>query len=74
MDRQIGVHNTNLTVTLSLLEASVRHMVPRFVFSSFAAVYGDTGGEPAREDMNPRPMSHYAVQKEASEHYCHVYH
>lgn len=74
LDRPIEVHNTNLTATLALLEASVRHKVPRFVFSSSAAVYGDTGGEPAREDMTPKPMSHYAVQKLASEHYCQVYH
>jgi len=74
LDRPIEVHNTNLTATLALLEAAVRHKVPRFVFSSSAAVYGDTGGEPAREDMIPKPMSHYAVQKLASEHYCQVYH
>ena len=74
LDRPIEVHNTNLTATLALLEASVRHKVPRFVFSSSAAVYGDGGGEPAREDMAPKPMSHYAVQKLASEHYCQVYH
>jgi len=73
LDRPIEVHNTNLTATLALLEASVQHKVPRFVFSSSAAVYGDTGGEPAREDMIPKPMSHYAVQKLASEQYCHVY-
>lgn len=74
LDRPIEVHNTNLTTSLALLEASVRHKVKRFVFSSSAAVYGDTGGEPAREDMIPKPMSHYAVQKLASEHYCHAYH
>ena len=74
LDRPIEVHNTNLTATLALLEAAVRHKAPRFVFSSSAAVYGDTGGEPAREDMIPKPMSHYAVQKLASEHYCQVYH
>ncbi len=74
LDRPIEVHNTNLTSTLALLEASVRNKVRRFVFSSSAAVYGDTGGEPAREDMTPKPMSHYAVQKLASEQYCQVYH
>ena len=73
LDRPIEVHNTNLTATLALLEASVGHKVRRFVFSSSAAAYGDTGGEPAREDMTPKPMSHYAVQKLASEHYCQVY-
>lgn len=74
LDRPIEVHNANLTATLALLQASVRHKVKRFVFSSSAAVYGDTAGEPAREDMIPNPMSYYAVQKLACEHYCHVYH
>jgi nucleoside-diphosphate-sugar epimerase len=73
LDRPIAVHDINLTTTLILLEAAARHGVRRFVFSSSAAVYGDTGGEPAREDMKPNPLSHYAVQKLASEHYCAVY-
>lgn len=73
IDRPLAVHEANLTATLSLLESAVAHRVPRFVFSSSAAVYGDTGGQPAREDMMPRPLSHYAVQKLACEHYCGVY-
>ena len=73
IDRPLVVHNANLTATLSLLESAVAHRVPRFIFSSSAAVYGDTGGIPAREDMTPFPLSHYAVQKLACEHYCRVY-
>ena len=73
LDKPLGVHDINLTMTLGLLEAAVRHKVKRFVFSSSAAVYGDTAGRPAREDMTLRPLSHYAVQKLASEHYCGVY-
>lgn len=73
LSKPLEVHDTNLTMTLKLLEAASHHKVRKFVFSSSAAVYGDTGGQPAREDMNPRPMSHYAVQKLASEYYCDVY-
>jgi UDP-glucose 4-epimerase len=73
LDKPLEVHDINLTMTLALLEAAVRHKVKRFVFSSSAAVYGDTAGQAAREDMTPRPLSHYAVQKLASEHYCGVY-
>jgi UDP-glucose 4-epimerase len=73
LDRPVEVHDENLTTTLALLEAARRHGVKRFVFSSSAAVYGDTNGEPAREDMKPNPLSHYAVQKLASEDYCRVY-
>jgi nucleoside-diphosphate-sugar epimerase len=72
--RPLDVHHCNLTSTLLLLEAARRSGVRRFVFSSSAAVYGDTGGLPAHEDMKPMPLSHYAVQKLACEHYCSVYH
>lgn len=73
LDKPNGVHEDNLTATLSLLEAARRHGVKRFVFSSSAAIYGDTRGEQAHEEMKPNPMSHYAVQKLASEYYCQVY-
>jgi nucleoside-diphosphate-sugar epimerase len=74
LDRPLDVHDVNLTMTLNLLEATRRHGVRRFIFSSSAAVYGDTGEIPAREDRKPCPLSHYAVQKLASEHYCGIYH
>jgi nucleoside-diphosphate-sugar epimerase len=73
LDRPLDVHDDNLTASLQLLEAARRHGVKRFVFSSSAAVYGDTQGEAAREDMKPNPLSHYAVQKLAGEHYCRAY-
>jgi nucleoside-diphosphate-sugar epimerase len=73
LDRPVAVHDVNLSNTLQLLEVAVQHKVKRVVFSSSAAVYGDTGGLPAREDMIPKPLSHYAVQKLACEHYLQVY-
>ena len=73
IDRPVEVHEDNLTATLALLEAARRHHVPRFVFSSSAAVYGDTQGNVAKESMTPNPLSHYAVQKLAGEYYCQVY-
>jgi nucleoside-diphosphate-sugar epimerase len=73
LDRPLDVHHTNLTMTLRLLEACRNYGVKKFIFSSSAAVYGDTGGHAAREDMKPCPLSHYAVQKLASEYYCDVY-
>jgi nucleoside-diphosphate-sugar epimerase len=73
LDRPSAVHGDNLTATLALLEGARKHGVKRFVFSSSAAIYGDTDGEQAHEAMKPNPLSHYAVQKLASEYYCHVY-
>ena len=74
LERPLHVHESNLTATLALLEAAVKEGAKRFVFSSSAAVYCDTEGHSAREDMTPKPLSHYAVQKLASEHYCAAYH
>jgi UDP-glucose 4-epimerase len=74
IERPFAVHDINLTNTLALLEAAVRHKVPRFVFSSSAAVYGDAGDGAIGEDAPKNPLSHYAVQKLASEFYCSVYH
>jgi UDP-glucose 4-epimerase len=73
LDQPLAVHDDNLTATLALLEAARKHGVKRFVFSSSAAIYGDTNGEQAHEAMKPNPLSHYAVQKLASEYYCQVY-
>jgi UDP-glucose 4-epimerase len=73
LDQPDTVHEDNLTATLALLEAARKHGVKRFVFSSSAAIYGDTNGEQAHEAMKPNPLSHYAVQKLASEYYCQVY-
>jgi UDP-glucose 4-epimerase len=73
LDHPVSVNDDNLTATLNLLEASKKHGVKRFVFSSSAAIYGDTKGISANEDMEPNPMSNYAVQKIASEYYCRVY-
>lgn len=74
IERPLDVHHTNLTTTLALLEAAARHGVKRFVFSSSAAVYGDAGSGPISEEAAKNPLSHYAVQKLASEYYCGVYH
>jgi len=74
LERPREVHDINLTTTLALLEAAAKHGVKRFVFSSSAAVYGDAGEEAISEDTPKNPLSHYAVQKLASEYYCGVYH
>ena len=66
-------HDINLTGTLNLLQAARENTVPRFIFSSSAAVYGDSPATPKREDMAPDPMSPYALHKLAGEYYCRQY-
>lgn len=64
----------NIQGTLNVLIAARDAGVERFVFSSSSSVYGDTPVLPKREDMPPRPLSPYALQKLAGEHYCRLFH
>jgi len=69
----VGAHATNLLGTLNLLEAARRRHVPRFIYASSAAIYGDAADGPAAEDCMPRPLSPYAADKLAGEHYLAFY-
>ena len=63
----------NLRGTLNVLEAARACRVRRVVFAGSAAVYGDDVELPARERVAPMPLSPYAVEKLASEHYVRVW-
>jgi len=68
-----GTHETNFTGTLNLLEAARRHGGKRFVYASSAAVYGDRIAPPVTETGAPDPLSPYAADKLAGEHYLGFY-
>jgi UDP-glucose 4-epimerase len=53
----------NVVGTLTLLEAMVAASVPRLVFSSTAAVYGEPDRVPIPEDEPTRPTSAYGASK-----------
>ena len=59
--------------TLNLLIAARDRQVKRFVFSSSAAVYGNTDVIPTGEDVLPDPLSPYGAQKLSSEHYARLF-
>jgi UDP-glucose 4-epimerase len=63
--RQFNYQN-NLIGSINLINASVRHKVKCFVFTSSIAVYGALH-PPMREDMQPRPEDPYGVAKLAVE-------
>lgn len=54
---------TNTEGTRRLLEACARHGVNRFIFSSTAAVYGNSGAEPVTETAPCRPLHPYGESK-----------
>lgn len=65
---------TNLIGTINLLKKARDHGVKRLVFSSSAAVYGDTDKMPINEaDNHPDPQSPYAVQKYSCEQFCRIF-
>ncbi len=59
-------YTNNLIGSVNLVNASVRHGVKRFVFTSSIAVYG-AGELPLRESQIPRPEDPYGVAKLAVE-------
>lgn len=69
----IGTDHTNCGGTVTMLEAAREAGVRRFVFAASSAAYGDTPTLPKHEGMTPHPLSPYAVQKVAGEHYCRVF-
>jgi UDP-glucose 4-epimerase len=61
-------YRTNVAGTLNLLEAMVAHKVPRLVFSSTCAVYGQPDQVPISEAAPPRPQNAYGASKLAADH------
>jgi len=67
-------HRANATATLTMLVAARDSGVRRFIYAGSSSVYGDAKQLPKREDMEPRPLSPYAVGKLVGEHYLRVFH
>jgi len=70
----VRTDRVNVGGTLVLLEAARKAGVLRFVYASSSSVYGAAEGEARREDMDPQPISPYAVSKLAAEKYANLYH
>jgi UDP-glucose 4-epimerase len=58
----------NVVTTIALLDALRRHRVPRLVFSSTAATYGEPETSPITEDAPTRPTNTYGATKLAVDH------
>jgi UDP-glucose 4-epimerase len=73
VDDPIGTNDPNLTGTLYVLEAARKAGVRRVLYAASSAAYGDSPELPKTETMLPAPLSPYAVQKLAGEHYLASY-
>ncbi len=63
VQQPLKYYRNNISETLFLLEAMVRHRVSRFIFSSTAAVYGEPDYTPIDEDHPCRPTNPYGTTK-----------
>lgn len=73
MKRPVECNEVNAVGTLVVLEEAVRAGVKKLVFSSSAAIYGNSPDIPKNETMAPAPESPYAVTKLDGEFYCQMY-
>jgi len=69
----LSTNEANVTGTLNVLVAAKECGVRKIVFASSSSVYGDTLTLPKREDMEPQPLSPYAVSKQTGEQYMKVF-
>ncbi|AZE97967.1 UDP-glucose 4-epimerase [Pseudomonas orientalis] len=74
VDDPVGTHQSNFIGTLNLCEAMRKAGVKRVVYASSAAVYGNNGeGASIDEETTKAPLTPYASDKLASEHYLDFY-
>ena len=66
-------NEVNINGTLNLLEICRKIGIKRFVYSSSSSAYGEQDTLPLVENMHPKPISPYALQKLVCEHYCNLY-
>ena len=59
----LDYYQNNAAKALTLIEATVKSGVKNFIFSSTAAVYGETSIEPVGEETTPNPVSPYGRSK-----------
>ena len=65
----LSSHQSNIDGTLNLLLAARDARVRRIVYAASSSAYGDQPTQPKQEEMLPRPLSPYAVQKLTCEYY-----
>jgi len=68
-----STNDVNVVGTHNLLMMAMNYKVPKFIFSSSSAIYGDQPTLPLVETMKPNPNSPYALHKTLCEQYCKLY-
>lgn len=74
IERPLETLRTNVTGSVTVFAAAASAGVARVVYASSAAVYGAAQELPLRETLRPQPLSPYAADKLAGEHYLGHFH
>ncbi|MDP2637700.1 MAG: NAD-dependent epimerase/dehydratase family protein [Candidatus Levybacteria bacterium] len=67
------IEEINSLGTINILDASMKSKVRKIIFSSSAAVYGETTNLPIKEDHKVMPKSSYGISKVGAENYILLY-
>jgi len=73
MEDPASYNDVNINGVLTMLQASAKHKIKRFVTASSSSVYGDTDQFPEKESQMPLLISPYALSKLAGEYYCRIW-
>lgn len=71
--KPLPTHHNNLSSTLAVIELCKALEIPKLVFASSAAVYGNPIELPIRESHPTQPLSPYGLQKYSSEQYLNLF-
>jgi len=69
----VTYHDHNVNSTLNVLVASRDAKVKKVIYSASSSAYGNQTKMPLKEDMEPHPISPYALQKYIGEEYCRLF-
>ncbi|AFY40375.1 UDP-glucose 4-epimerase [[Leptolyngbya] sp. PCC 7376] len=68
-EKPLSAHNANLSSTIKIIEFCKKLRIPRLVYASSAAVYGESKETPINERFEVNPLSPYGLQKLSGEKY-----
>jgi len=73
IERPMDTHEANISGTLNLLLAARENKCKRVIYAGSSSCYGESEVSPKHEGLVPAPVSPYASQKLAGEHYMRVF-
>ncbi|MGF2037069.1 MAG: NAD-dependent epimerase/dehydratase family protein [Nostoc sp. CmiVER01] len=71
--RPLETHHNNLSTTIAVIQLCEALNIPRFVFTSSAAVYGNVSKPLITEELDSYPTSPYGLHKLVSEQYGNLF-